>query len=467
VVHPVTTTTYTLTVTSPSGTTTTDTVTVSVINKPTISSFKAGTDTITAGQGTLLTFSFTDDGSIDQGVGAVSSGGQVAVFPTVTTTYTLTANNAFSGTTTQTVTVTVKAFTGKFVYVANTGGGVSGFALDDATGALTELTNSPFDTGTENGGTTPIPALHVTSDAQGKFLFVVNGDGQANLANTLTVFKIDPATGDLTKVAAYATGNNPWTSAVDPTGQFVYVRCAGSISAFSLDGTTGVLTPLATPSVITAAGTGEVLIHPSGQYLFTVGRASDQVQVFNVDAATGTLSLNGTYGLPAGTGPLSLALSHSGDYLFTKSEGAPNGPAADCTIYAFYLDLQTGGLTPLANTVTGMQQADAYHGVSANPTQPVIYITLATTDNDYAAYALNLNTGALSPLAATTYDLFGGTGSDSLVVSRNGKWGFMTNFSGNRIAVGAVDPTTGVLTSPTFVGVEVSPVSVCVVGSVQ
>jgi 6-phosphogluconolactonase (cycloisomerase 2 family) len=467
VVNPAVTTTYTLTITSQSGTTTTDTVTVTVINKPTIATFKAGPDTITAGQGTLLSFNFTDDGSIDQNVGAVSSGGQVAVFPTVTTTYTLTANNAFSGTTTQTVTVTVKQFDGKFVYVANTGGGVSGFKLDDGTGLLSELDNSPFDSGTAEGGTTPTPALHVTCDAQGKFLFVVNGDGQTNLANTLTSFKIDQATGDLTKVAAYATGNNPWASVVDPTGQFVYVRCAGSISAFSLDGSSGVLTPLATPSIPTAAGTGDVLIHPSGQYLFTVGRASDQLQVFNLDATTGALSPNGTYGLPAGTGPLSLALSYSGDYLFTKSEGTPSGPATDCTIYAFYLDLQTGGLTPLANTATGMLQADAFHGVSANPTQPVIYITLATSDNDFAAYALNLNTGALSPLDASTYDLFGGTGSDSLVVSRNGKWGFMTNFSQHQIAVGAVNPSTGILTNPTFVPVGISPVSVCVAGSVQ
>jgi 6-phosphogluconolactonase (cycloisomerase 2 family) len=459
VVHPLSTTTYTLTVTSPAGVTTTDTVTVTVGAPPSISAFQASSSTITVGQGTLLSFTFTGDGAINQGVGAVTSGSQIAVSPAVTTIYTLTATNAVGATTTATVTVTVKAYTGKFVYVANAGGGVSGFSLNDGTGLLTELGNSPFDDGVE--------ALHVTSDPQGKFLFVVNGDGQANLANTLTVFQINQSTGDLTKVSTYPTGSKPWASAVDPSGRFVYVRCDGVISAFSLNGTTGALLPLGTSTITTTGGTGEVLVHPSGQYLFTVGRSSDQLQVFNLNPATGGLSLNSSYGMATGTGPLALALSHSGEYLFTKSEGAPGGAAQECVVYGFYLDVQTGGLTPLAGTSTGLQQADAYHGVSGNPTQPVIYITLATSDNDYAAYALNLVTGQLSALSGSTYDLFGGTGSDSLVVSRKGDWGFMTDYTGGRIAVGAVDPTTGVLTSPTFVDVGLFPVSVTVVGTVH
>ncbi|WP_291270410.1 beta-propeller fold lactonase family protein [Geothrix sp.] len=457
VVHPTSTTTYTLTVTNPAGDPTTDTVTVTVGALPNISTFKAGPATLTQGQGSLLTFTFTGDGVIDHGVGPVTSGSQIAVFPAATTTYTLTATNAVGATTTAVMTVTVKAFTGKFVYVANSGGGISGFSLNETTGALAELGNSPFDDGT--------PALHVISDPEGKFLFAVNGDGLNQRPNTLTVFKIDSATGDLTEVAAYPTDPNPWASAVDPTGQFVYVRCDGLISSYGLNAVSGALTPLG--SVAASGGTGEVLIHPSGRLLFTVGRTSDQLQVFDLNPATGALSLNGGTTLPTGTGPLALALSHSGEYLFTKSEGAAGGAAQECIVYGYYLDLQTGGLMPLAATDTGTTQADTFHGVSANPTQPVIYITLSTTDNDYAAYALNLVTGALSPLTGSTYALFGGTGSDNLMVSRNGLWGFMTDYWGNRIAVGAIDPATGVLLSPTFHTVGASPVSVAVVGTVQ
>ena len=200
-----------------------------------------------------------------------------------------------------------------------------------------------------------------------------------------------------------------------------------------------------------------------------MGRSSDQLQVFNLDPSTGALALNGSYAMATGTGPLSLALNHSGDYLFTKNEG-PNATAQECFIYPFYVDIQTGGLTPLAGTDTGLIQADAFHGVSSNPTQSVIYITLATSDNDYAAYALNLTTGVLTPQAASTYALFGGTGSDnSLTVSRKGNWGFMTNYNSGQLAVGAIAPATGVLTAPAFIdlGAGSFPVSVTVVGTVQ
>jgi hypothetical protein len=464
VVHPTSTTTYTLTVTNPAGSTTTDTVTVNVPVLPAITSFQAVSSTITVGQGTLLTFTFTGDGTIDQGVGTVTSGSQIAVTPAATTTYTLTATNLVGATVTATVTVTVKTFTSKFVYVANSGGGISGYALDDTTGALTELANSPFDEATALN--VPIPFMHVAADPSGRFLFAVQGDGVVN-ANTLNAYTIDPATGDLTSVGTYPTDVDPWTVVVDPSGANVYVRCDGFLDAFSLNSTTGALTPLATPRVATTAGSGEVLIHPSGQQLFTVGRTSDQLQVFTRNPATGALTLNAGYSLPMGTGPLSLALSHTGEYLFTKSEGVSGGGAQPCFVYGFHVEVTTGGLTALAPFDTGLNNSDAYHGVSANPTQSVIYITLVNSTNDYTAYALNLLTGSLTPLSAATFQVFGAAGSDTLEVTRNGKWGFLTDYNHMQVAIGAIDPSTGVLTSPTFMGTGLYPVAVTVVGTVQ
>ena len=182
---------------------------------------------------------------------------------------------------------------------------------------------------------------------------------------------------------------------------------------------------------------------------------------FNLDATTGALTLNGSSSLIPGAGPLSLALSNTGEFLFTKTEGAAGGGAQECIVYSYVLDVQTGALSPLAPTDTGLMQADAY------PTQPVIYLTLATTNNDYAAYAYDLVTGVLTPLTASPYDLFGGTGSDSLVVSRNGKWGLMTNYYGAQVAIGAIDPSTGVLGTPTTISTGLFPVCVTVVGTVQ
>lgn len=460
---PSTSTAYILTVTNPAGTTAAASaaLTVTIPPTPVIQEFKALPATLTRGQGTLLSFSFSDGtGVLDQGIGPVASGGAVAVSPSADTTYTLTVTNAIGVATTASVTVTVQSFVSKFVYVANGGGGISGFALDDATGSLTAMAGSPFDASAFT--------LHVTSDPQGRFLLAVNGDGVTNV-NTLSIYQIDGTTGDLTPVASnptVATGTDPWCAAVDPTGQFVYVRCDGAISSYRLNPTSGLLTPLAT--VPTAGGSGDLVIHPSGKYLFTVGRTSDRLEVFDLDATTGALTSEGSpYVLPSGTGPLGLALSNTGEYLFTKGEGASGGPAVNGAVFGYHVDITSGGLTPLGALITGLVGADAYHGLTFNPAQSVLYGAFETAAYDAGAWSFSPTAGAMTPVAGSPYAWFGGNGSDQVVFSRNGKWAFLLDYNGQQIAMGTVDPVTGALAFKAYAGVELFPVSATVVGVLQ
>ncbi|HEY4640338.1 MAG TPA: hypothetical protein VII75_03265, partial [Thermoanaerobaculia bacterium] len=105
-VQPSTTTTYTLTATGPGGTQSSE-ATVTVTNRPIIT-FLAHPTAIDAGSSTTLLWSVTNsvNVSIDNGVGTVQPNGSVAVSPTTTTTYTLTAIG-FEGTSTAQVTVDV------------------------------------------------------------------------------------------------------------------------------------------------------------------------------------------------------------------------------------------------------------------------------------------------------------------------------------------------------------------------
>jgi RHS repeat-associated protein len=108
VVSPTTTTLYTLTATNASGTVTASvTVTVNNPPPPTISAFGANPTPINLGQSCTLSWTVTGATTLtlNQGIGAVS-GTSVVVTPGSTTTYTLTASNAW-GTATQSVTVTV------------------------------------------------------------------------------------------------------------------------------------------------------------------------------------------------------------------------------------------------------------------------------------------------------------------------------------------------------------------------
>ena len=108
-VNPATTTTYTLTVSNSLGAAATKTLTLTVIQPPTISSFTAQSPTISVGGSTRLVAVFANGtGSVDKGVGAVTTGTPSAlVSPAATTVYTLTVVNAAGTQATRTATVTV------------------------------------------------------------------------------------------------------------------------------------------------------------------------------------------------------------------------------------------------------------------------------------------------------------------------------------------------------------------------
>ena len=75
---------------------------------PSIQSFTATPNSITAGQTSTLAATYSNgSGNIDQGVGPIASGGTVPVAPTATTTYTLTVTGVLGLTATATATITV------------------------------------------------------------------------------------------------------------------------------------------------------------------------------------------------------------------------------------------------------------------------------------------------------------------------------------------------------------------------
>lgn len=114
------TTTYKLTVSNAAGDSTSQTVTVTVVQLPSIVTFRARLPTIASGTLTELTSVFlSGTGSIDQGIGPVESGSPVAT-PVLfaDTTYTLTVTNAAGDSTSRQATVTVSTAVGPGTFAA-------------------------------------------------------------------------------------------------------------------------------------------------------------------------------------------------------------------------------------------------------------------------------------------------------------------------------------------------------------
>ncbi len=130
---------------------------------------------------------------------------------------------------------------------------IAGFKIDDYTGNLTDMVNSPY----SSGGSNPVS---LTVNTGGNFVFVVNkgtvnAQGKANGDGNVAVFAVGED-GILTFQESYSTaGNTPVWAQADATGAFLYVLDSqspaygtvtngvtdlnGDITVFSVDGNTG------------------------------------------------------------------------------------------------------------------------------------------------------------------------------------------------------------------------------------
>ncbi len=77
--------------------------------------------------------------------------------------------------------------------------------------------------------------IHVSPD--GRFLYATN----RGTANEILVYAIDQATGMLTYVDRYKTGENPRNFMIDPTGNYVLVGSNNRVDIFKVNKATGKL----------------------------------------------------------------------------------------------------------------------------------------------------------------------------------------------------------------------------------
>jgi 6-phosphogluconolactonase len=143
---------------------------------------------------------------------------------------------------------------GKFLYIPRTdtigNSYISVLSIDSSTGVLSEIPGSPFAAGLNSTTLTIAPS--------GKFAYVGSGGGNAG---SLSVYAIDAATGALTNIGAAATPNGSYGVKIDPSGRVAYSIYgprvdAGSILAFTLNTTTG--EPTYIGSVPTGIRPGEI-----------------------------------------------------------------------------------------------------------------------------------------------------------------------------------------------------------------
>ncbi|HTD21986.1 MAG TPA: Ig-like domain-containing protein [Terriglobales bacterium] len=326
---------------------------------------------------------------------------------------------------------------GKFLYVANFGPHtISGYAIDNNTGALSPVPNSPFDSGSSFTDT-------LTVDPTGKFLFVGNfGFG----SNNVSAYTINPATGELTAVNGSpfgGAGTEVAGVAVEPSGKYLYAvsDLGKTIRGYSIDANTGVLTPTAGNANTTGNSPSAVVAEPTDKYVYTANFGGNSISAFSINNGTGVLTeLTGAgspFALSGGAvNPASMAVDPSGKFLYT---GETN------KVSAFTINNGTGALSEVTGspyTVTGASSA-----VNVDPSGQFLLVSDGT-GNTIKTFTINPNTGQLTA-AGVAPDR---KGPISIAITKGRptfdipQFEYVSEYSQNSISGYSIDNNTGLLT---------------------
>ena len=358
---------------------------------------------------------------------------------------------------------------------------ISAFKIDNLTGNLTTVVNSPF----SSGGTNPVEAFVLNG---GRYLYVLNaGDGKT--AGNIVQFSIG-GDGVLTPELTYTSqGRNPVWISGDSSGHFIYVLDQiapdntgnGDITVFSVDGTTGRLSLVVNQQVKNAQNTqltyfpvGQhpliMKVLPSNGYVFVIDQTPavniathkpqspiQDVFAYQINATNGQLLLtqNAPQQFPLGYNLTAINTTSGGNYLYLADAG--NNTIIPFTIgTGGVLQQLVGGPVPNAAgaanpdwIVTDSAGLYVYLVNYGNPniTQPNSLIT---------AYNIDPTTGRLTQLPDSPYGT--GSGPVCMIEDPSNQYfytsnhndstvtGYLINIRNGQLAPlqrGTVFPTTG------------------------
>ena len=181
--------------------------------------------------------------------------------------------------------------TNRFVLVVDLGtDALLTYRLDERTGAITVVTPGAA----TKAGAGP---RHLTFHPNGRFAYVVN-----ELDSTLLAFTYDGQRGALDEIqvtpaspGGTVTENYPADVHVSPSGRFLYASNRGddTIAVFAIDSATGQVTPV---EQVSSGGRTprNFTLDPSGRFLLAANQRSDSIVSFRVDEASGRLTPTGS-----------------------------------------------------------------------------------------------------------------------------------------------------------------------------
>jgi 6-phosphogluconolactonase len=327
-----------------------------------------------------------------------------------------------------------------YLYVTTaTSNMVYAYNVDSSTGSLTTINTYP------SGGTDPVAEVVTPS---GKTIYVAN-NGSASIAQ----FTVNTTDGTLTAgpvVSLPGTGTGPTYLAVDPEGLNLLVCYShktgtsgvGGVAVYPINSGTGNLgtgTAYSVGNGPSGLNVTEFVETNHMYFAYVVDQTDAQILAFTLNATSGVLTPTSPASFPAGVAPYAIVTGPTARYAYVTDSFSNQ---------LLGYDIGSGGqLTPMIDSpfATGSFPK----ALTVDPRGLFLYVT------DYNAssispFALNVTTGepATVPLTSANNTDSTGTYPTAIVIDPAlGQYIFTANFLDNSVTALTLNANTGVMTA--------------------
>ncbi len=337
---------------------------------------------------------------------------------------------------------------GHFLYMGATlnslnGGEILGYSIDQNTGALTPISGSPWPT--------TIPTGCIQFGPNENFAYASSG---STISDGILVLSWNSSTGTLTEANSYTLSSPPSQLAIDPLGKYLYVvgvfvggNNPALVYGYSIDPTTGLLTPIAGTPFVPASTATNFAFHPSGSFIYLSNSGGESINSYSVDRNTGKITSIGS--ITTCVNPSTLQFSADGHFAYATCSMDDAHDANSASVESFSV-ASNGVLTNIGSAPSGVNSFD----FEIDPSGQFLY------ENDLTLYQIGASGIArFAQKSATELDpmtlaMEGGTSP----VTYTPKFAYVTSTADNKLTTYAIQPD-GTFGPGQSVSTQLSPFS--------
>jgi len=313
--------------------------------------------------------------------------------------------------------------------------------IDGATGQIITGAQTPQQQDFTPAGLAFLPSKNI--------LYAIN-----SFDDTISIFNV-ASDGTLTLGSTpIAVGASPNAVVIDPSGKYLLVTNnfssgggynGGDISVFSIDASTGALSPVGSPVPANTNPTNILFTH-SGKFVYVSNPEIGMVTGFAF--ANGVLSLVPETPVSSGQGggALGLAVDGSDQFLYVTNPSATNPPPNQSTIgniSGFNIDRTSGALTPiLGSPFTSTVGGQGPTTITIDPTGRLVYAVTPGSSLSVWCFEITSTNGQLVAVTDSPFSV--AAGGLFALFDPSGRFFYIGSAIGNEAYTN--NPSTGALT---------------------